>query len=177
MTMKNRKTVIVAFMLVACMILAVGFAAMADQLDIAGTAEVSFANAQNAMDKDVYFKSTSTGTGYTAWVVAEDNDRAGFKVTGLSNVGDTITITFTIANENAFAVSCVLDPENTSSTRTDYFKYTTNVDDQPFQIDANSTYDVIVTVELLQLPQLSEGQILSGSYDIQYDVTDVVSAG
>ena len=175
--MRNRKTVIVAFMLVACMILAVGFAAMADQLDIAGTSEVSFANAQNAMDADVYFKSASTGTGYTAWVVAEDVDRAGFKVTGLSNVGDTITITFTIANDNAFAVSCVMDPENTAATRTDYFTYTTNVGDSAFQIAANSTYDVTVTVELIQLPQLSEGQILSGSFDLQYDVTDVVAAG
>lgn len=177
MTMRNRKTIIVAFVLLACMLLAVGFAAMADQLDISGTTEVSFTNAQNAFDKDVYFSAVSTGTGYTAEISASDPDTATYKFTGLSNVGDTLSITFTITNENAFDVSCVLDPANTVHTREEYFEFSTNVGDTAFTVPAGGSFDVVLTAELLQLPQLSEGQTLSGTYAIQYDVTDIVAGG
>ena len=57
--MKNRKTVVVAFMLCAVMLLGVGYAALSDVLDIQGTAQVTQGNAQNAFDGDVYFSAVS----------------------------------------------------------------------------------------------------------------------
>ena len=53
--MKNRKFIVVAFMLTACMIVGVGYAALTDTLNIGGDAEVSQAGAENTFDGDVYF--------------------------------------------------------------------------------------------------------------------------
>ena len=81
--MKNRKTVVVAFLLVAAMLLGVGYAALTDTLNIQGDFEVSQNNAENAFDDDVYFSAVSTGEGYTASIADDDNDKGTFKVTGL----------------------------------------------------------------------------------------------
>jgi hypothetical protein len=180
MTMRNRKSIIVTFLLAACLLMAVGFAALNDTLDITGQAEVNHGNAQNAFDEEVYFSEVSTGTGYTAQITADanpnyNNDTATFTVTGLSGEGDEIEITFTIKNDNAFAVSCVVDPINTTTTNVEYFECTTNVGNTAFTVDANGTFDVVVTVKLLKTPQLSEGQTVSSNFSIQYDVTDIVS--
>lgn len=178
--MRNRKAVIVTFMLVACMLLAVGFAAMNDTLDITGQAEVNHANAQNAFDEEVYFSKVSTGTGYSAEIITNANptlngDTARFSVTGLSGEGDSVTMIFTIKNDNKFAVSCVLDPTNTTVTNSEYFDCVTNVGSNPFTVAAEGTYDVEVTVSLKKTPQLSEGQTVSSNFAIQYDVTDIVA--
>ena len=182
MTMRNRKAVIVTFMIIACMLMAIGFAALNDTLDITGQAEVNHANAQNAFDEEVFFSAVSTGEGYTAEIIANSNptlnaDTARFTVTGLAGEGDSLTMTFTISNNNDFAVNCVLDPVNTTVTNSEYFNCTTNVADAPFTIAANGTYDVEVTVSLLKTPQLTEGQTVSSNFSIQYDVTDIVSSG
>lgn len=176
MTMRNRKSIIVAFMLIACMLFAVGFAALNDTLDIEGDIEVSHANAQHAFDEEVYFSNVSTGSGYTAEILSTNNDKGNFTVTGLEGKDDTVSITFTIQNDNDFAVSCTMDPANTSETRPELFGIETNVGENAFEIAANGSYDVVITVTLLQTPQLSEGQIISGSFNVQYDVTDVVAA-
>ena len=181
MTMRNRKSIIVTFMLVACMLLAVGFAAMNDTLDITGQAEVNYANAQSAFDEEVYFSAVSTGTGYSSEIITNtnptlDKDVARFSVTGLSGEGDSVTMVFTITNDNSFAVSCVVDP-NTTVTNSEYFDCVTNVGNNAFTIDAESTYDVEVTVSLKKTPQLSEGQTVSSNFAIQYDVTDIVAGG
>ena len=55
MTMRNRKTVITAFILVAVMLMAVGFAALADDLYITGTAKVLQTNAENSFGEDILF--------------------------------------------------------------------------------------------------------------------------
>lgn len=182
MTMRNRKAVIVTFMVVACMLMTIGFAALNDTLDITGQAEVNHANAQSAFDEEVFFSGVSTGAGYTAEVISNanpmlDGDTARFTVTGLAGEGDSLTMTFTITNNNKFAVSCVMDPTNTTVTNSEYFSCTTNVADATFTINAEDTYDVEVTVTLLKTPQLSEGQTVSSNFAIQYDVTDIAVVG
>ena len=176
MTMRNRKFIIVTFMLAACMLLAVGFANLTDTLNIEGDAEVSHANAVTAFDEDVYFSNVSSGSGYTAEILTTNNDKGNFTVTGLAGEDDAITITFTIKNDNDFDVKCVVDPTNTSTTNTAYFSCSTNVGDSEFTVAAGGTYDVEVTVTLLQTPQLSENQTISGTFNIEYDVVDVVAA-
>ena len=171
--MKNRKTVVVAFLLVAVMLLGVGYAALTDTLNIEGDAELTHAGAEAAFDEDVYFSAVSSGTGYTAEVLTTNNDKANFTVTGLDSLDDRIQITFTIKNDNEFKVKCKVDPTNTSLTNDAVFKYSTNVGDTEFEIAAQGTYDVIVTISLNSIPQLVENQIVSGTLTLEYDVTSV----
>ncbi len=171
--MKNRKTVVVAFLLVAAMLLGVGYAALTDTLNIQGDFEVSQANAENAFDDDVYFSAVSTGDGYTAAIASDDNDKGTFKVTGLEGEDDTISITYTIKNDNDFAVSVVIDPVNTNTTNTEYFECSSDKGDTAFTIDANSTKDVVITVRLKKTPVLAENQTVSGTFVVEYDVTSI----
>ena len=51
--MRNRKTVVAAFLLVAVMMLGVGYAALTDILDITGSADVNQSAAEEAFNEDI----------------------------------------------------------------------------------------------------------------------------
>ena len=90
--MKNRRNIVIAFMLCAVMLLGVGYAAVSDALDILGTAEINAGNVQSAFDTNVYFSSAHANTYTTgatpdkAWVSSEDNDFAQFNSYNLAKV-------------------------------------------------------------------------------------------
>ena len=77
--MKNRKSVIVAFLLVAVMLLGVGYAALTDVLDITGTADVNQSAAEESFNEDIFFSAAvANESGNTASVNADNNDKASF---------------------------------------------------------------------------------------------------
>lgn len=95
--MKNRKTIVVAFMLVAVLMLGVGYAALTTHLNIDGGATVSVEGAQNSYADDIKFTKVSTDASmYTASI--GDGKTADFTVTGLKGATDTVTITYDITN-------------------------------------------------------------------------------
>lgn len=76
--MKNRRKTIIAFMLCACLIMGIGYAAVADELVITGTG--SYEASLTPFDADVYFTQViSQGKGVTA-TVAANTDSATFDV-------------------------------------------------------------------------------------------------
>lgn len=102
--MKNRKIVVVAFLLIAVLLLGVGYAALTDTLTIAGQGNVNTDKAQEKLNDDVYFtlaKAESTtgtsGVADTASILA-DNDRASFTANSLALGGETATFTFVVSN-------------------------------------------------------------------------------
>ena len=98
--MKNRKTIIVAFLLVAALCLGIGYAALTDTLNINGTANISKSAAETEFDEDVYFTSAS-GNGCSA-AIADGNkpDAATLTITdGIGVLGDYVTATYTVQNE------------------------------------------------------------------------------
>ena len=126
--MKNRKTVVVAFMLCAVMLLGVGYASVADVLDITGTADVTKANAQLAFDADVYFSKAevadgNTGTNTTS-INADNNDKASFTAKNFKGDGDTAVFTYTIKNDNDIAAE--VTPSISSNTLAEYFEVSSN---------------------------------------------------
>ena len=58
--MKNRRNVIIAFLLCASLVVGVGYAALTDTLRIDGTANVKHENANNVFDGEVLFDTTVT---------------------------------------------------------------------------------------------------------------------
>lgn len=173
--MKNRKFIVVAFMLVACMIVGVGYAVLTDTLNLEGDAEVSHTNAENAFDGDVYFSAVSTGDGYTAEILQTNPDKGNFTVTGLEGINDTVTITFTIMNDSDIAALVKMDAVNTILTNDTYFAVTYSIDATGVQIPAGGTQDVTVTVKLLKTPVLAENQTISGTFTYELDVSSVQS--
>ncbi len=171
--MKNRKFIVVAFMLIACMIVGVGFAELTDVLNLEGDAEVSHVNAENAFDGDVYFSAVSEGSGYTAEILSTNPDKGNFTVTGLEGIDDSISITFTIKNDSDLAAQVSMDANNTTSTRAEYFSATYSIGASGVTIPAGGTQDITVTITLLQTPILAENQTISGTFTYELDVTSV----
>jgi len=88
--MKNRRTLIVVFMLVACMCIGVGFAAISQTLNIAGTGSISASAAEDLFDGQVYFTGAKDPVNCTADIAAgEKPDSATITITNtLGVVGD-----------------------------------------------------------------------------------------
>jgi hypothetical protein len=83
--MKNRKFVVVAFLLVAVLLLGVGYAALSDTLDITGSADVNQSAAEEAFNEDVYFSAAvANEDGNTASINGDNNDKASFTATGFT---------------------------------------------------------------------------------------------
>lgn len=102
--MKNRKTVIVAFLLVVVMLLGVGYAALTDTLTIIGNAHIDVDIANKTFDEKIYFSAaeatSTTGTGTTDDVASFTSDDATFTANKLATVGQQSVFTFTITNDS-----------------------------------------------------------------------------
>ncbi len=127
MTMRNRNTVVVAFLLVAVMILAVGYAALTDVFTISGTANVLTNQSSAVFDAKIYFLSaqyptkeagTTTGTSgiLDAASVGSDPDQASFTVNSLALKDEYAIFTFVIKNESEFAATIAITQEPSSNS-------------------------------------------------------------
>lgn len=160
--MKNRKLVIVAFLLVAVMLLGVGYAALSDTLDITGSADVNKSAAEEAFNEDIYFSgAVANETGNTASINADNNDKASFTANTLKGEGDKATFTFTIVNDGD--LDALVTPSISSNTNTTYFSISSDWQGQPKTIPAGGSLTYTVTIELIGTPQ----DTISGSCIIE----------
>ncbi len=158
--MKNRKFVVVAFLIVAVMLLGVGYAALTDTLTIIGNAHIDVDTANKTFDEKVYFSAaeatSSTGTGTTADVVSYSSDDATYTANKLATVGEKSVFTFTITNDsnvdatisvNATKLSGDANPSNSNS---DKFTVEYSYPDGMTIAKNGGTIDVIVTVTVAE---------------------------
>ena len=107
--MKNRKRIIMAFVLVACMLIGVGYAAVTDNFKITGNITISDQGATDAFNEDIRFEGVVVDGEVVSDVLASMNlgytascnvpmDEASFHVTGLKGAGDSKQVTFRIKN-------------------------------------------------------------------------------
>lgn len=169
--MKNRKRVIVAFMLVAVMLLGVGYAAITDVLDIQGTAEVTTGNSQSALDQDVYFSGVKdpsdstfknnvtytigTEVQYTAQINSDNNDKASFTVSGLKKKGDAIQITYNITNNGAADLTATVTPLLLQNSNSTYFDVTSDWNSLPQDIAPSASKTITITITLKETPTVA----------------------
>lgn len=163
--MKNRRNVVIAFMIVAVMLLGIGYAALSDTLDITGSADVNQSAAEEAFNEDVYFSAAvANQDGNTASVNADNNDKASFTANTLKGKGDKVTFTFTIMN-NGDVAATVTPKLNDSlgNTNPEYFAISSDWDGQPKDLAAHTSITYTVTVELIKTPT----ETISGSFLIE----------
>lgn len=176
--MKNRKTVVVAFLLVAVMLMGVGYAALTDVLDITGSADVNQSAAEEAFNQDIHFAvngAVANNAGNTASVNADNNDKASFTANNLKGKDDVATFTFTI--ENTGDVEAVVTPAISSNTNTEYFKITSDWmvagQSAPKTLAAGATLTYTVTVTMLKTPT----ETIAGSFIIELTAVSNVDNG
>ena len=166
--MKQRKTVIVAFLLAAVLLLGVGYAALTDVLDITGSADVNQSAAEDAFNEDIYFKTAvANDDGNTASVNLDNNDKASFTANNLKGKGDKATFTFTIVNDGD--LDATVTPSISSNTNTEYFGISSDWAGQSKTLTAGGTLTYTVTVELLETPTVT----ISGSFIIELTAVSV----
>lgn len=160
--MKNRKRIVVAFLLVAVMLMGVGYAALTDVLDITGSADVNRSAAEEAYNEDIYFTAAvANETGNTASVNADNNDKASFTANTLQGAGNEATFTFTIKNDGD--LDATVTPSISSNTNDAYFEISSDWAGQPKVLAAGQTLTYTVTVELTDTPT----DTISGSFIIE----------
>ena len=160
--MKNRKTIVVAFMLCAVMLLGVGYAALTDVLDITGSADVNQSAAEESFNEDIYFSAAvANQTGNTASVNADNNDKATFTANTLKGKDDKATFTFTIVNEGD--LDAKVTPAISSNTNSTYFDIASDWAGATKDLVAGGSLTYTVTVTLKETPV----ETISGSFIIE----------
>ena len=113
--MKSRRIVVTAFLLCACLIIGVGYAALNDDLVVKGTGLLSEGMADTEFEKDVYFKEVTSRTNCTAVIDASDttNDTVVITITDTTSKmavkGDKATVTLVVANDSLEEANVVLE--------------------------------------------------------------------
>lgn len=163
--MRNRKTVVVAFLLVAVMLLGVGYAALTDILDITGSADINQSAAEQAFNEDIYFKAAhANDDGNTASVNTDNKDKASFTVNSLKGKDDSASFTFTITNDGDLAAEVTPTLSATAgNTNPEYFSISSDWAGQSKTLDAGAELTYEVTVTLLKTPT----QTIGGSFLIE----------
>jgi cytochrome c oxidase assembly protein Cox11 len=95
--MKNRRTIVMAFLLCACLIVGMGYAAITDTININGTASFNAAGASADLDANVYVskvnaKETNCGVDVTVGTTTDKLQGKDAKTYTAENNVDTITV-------------------------------------------------------------------------------------
>ena len=102
--MKNRKTVVVAFLLAAVVLLGVGYAELTDLLTVNGELAALTSTTQTEFDADVYFSATSVVTDQTgnnaASQIKEGRDDATITAKHFTIDGQVVKVKYTIVNDS-----------------------------------------------------------------------------
>ena len=170
--MKNRRNIIVAFLLCACLIVGVGYASLTDVLDITGSADVNLTDLEKEYENEIYFSAAvaNDGAPNTASVNADNNDKASFSAKSLLHKGETTSFTFTITNDSQYDVNVTPKLNATlGNTNTTYFDITSDWNGATKTIPAGQTATYTLTVELLEDPT----EAVSGSFLVELVATAV----
>ena len=154
--MKNKKLFVGIVLLVAILLLGIGYAAIsAVPLSITGNLKAT----PDDENFKVYFTGTpstvagSKGTA-TGTVDATDPTKATINVEGLKAKGDTATVTYTVENGSP-DLSAALSVKTETVSNTEYFSVDATVED-PTTVAAKGKTTVTVVVSLIKTPVEAE---------------------
>ena len=156
--MKKRNTFFGVALLVAVLMLGIGYAITSGPLKINGTATANTATEGfNVYFSNAQADEASEGVSSTAEVTA-DNKVAEMTVS-LTNVGDSQTATFTVKNDsdaglkaklNSSSVHVYSNAAGTEEFSSDYFAISTSWDNTGVEIGSQQEAELTVTVELIK---------------------------
>ena len=198
-TMRNRKTIIVAFVLVACMLIGVGYALVTNTLDITGSGTINQSAAEESFNQDIFFSgvvvngnidadgvTAEDNMPYTANINANNNDKAQFTITGLKGQNDTAEIVFRV--ENAGDLDADLYIKSVTNSNVSYFNVEYYVNGQKIDVTnttdsfaslakktggSNTTLDITVKVIVVATPTSQQSFTSTFEFDAKSD--DVVA--
>ena len=162
--MKNRRIVLIAFMLVAALTMGIGFAAYSTTLAVHGTTAVS----AEAIDftQDVKFAGV-TSSNEAFGTATGAGQIATFTVNGMTAYNDQVTFTYTIANGSEYPVNIEITTNPTPATPS---KCTVSTALSSSNIPAGGTITATVVVVLTEDVNTATSPI---NWTIEYTATSV----
>ena len=150
--MKNRKTVVVAFLLVAAMLLGIGYAELSDTLSLDTRVTVDMKQANLNFDEKIVWSAASV-TDATNKEASAANDTVGgvgtddlnFNIHSLATKGDTVTLRGTIKNSSNVSVQVTVNSEE-KGDNAELFTYEISYSRDNKEIPSNETMEVIIVV-------------------------------
>lgn len=136
--MKNRRNIIVAFLLCACLLVGIGYANLTTNLQIKGTAKIDGELAETKFDADIVWASSvvsaqmegsaeTYSTTKVSSVIDSSNDNITITADGLDNLNETITVVSTMVNNSADTGAWVSIPTYNSAGDASTYITTTRV--------------------------------------------------
>ena len=167
--MKNRKIVVIAFLVVASLLLGIGYAALTDTLTITGDLKADTSVSQPEFDADIYFSSTSVvldNTGnQAASQILEGRDDAKITAQHFTTAGQKVKVKFTINNDSTefaarltpSALDLANGHEGTENEHDVIFNVVwswdeNSADQSVFDLQPGASKDLWVTIELMVTP-------------------------
>ena len=175
--MKNRRNIVVAFLLCACLIVGVGFAELTDTLTIGGSATIDTNDAKVAFDEDIKFTSaTITATNTTGKnyddskedKVSCSDDTVTFEVYSLKGQNDYVTFTVTIENAGDVDAIVTLGDNTIGNTADGYFNMDSDWSNRTIAAEGSATFTV--TIKLNKTPTDS---ISCTTFNMTFNVVSV----
>lgn len=166
--MKNRRTIIVAFLLVAAMTIGIGFANLIDTLTATGSATIKQADAQEEFDKKVYFQSASAVDGATGEATfTADTATLTVKDGGLKDE-DSPAVSFFLEIKNDTDLTVYITPETvvTNETNFDVALQYAGINNGYATIAPGSTMDVSVTVNCVLTPTADASTTFTVTFNV-----------
>jgi len=153
--MFKRKNVVIAFLLVAVLVMSVGFAAVSVNLKVNAKATTGEDALDNAFESLVGFTASQLGTCKGATVTGNEatydyENEVSFTASGFAKKGDTAVVVFTVTNDHP---DLAADLSAISVTPADNvnFKATAELSANELAADGG-TATVTVTVEMIETP-------------------------
>ncbi len=176
--MKNRRIILIAFLLCSCMIVGLGYAAYSEVLDISGLAELEV---EEALDANVHFESATAlplpghdSTTNTASIVANNQDRATFTVHSIAHKDEYAEFEFVVINNSETDFDFALrncEPANEDARN--YYQIEEEVvyaQDGEDKILAGGTVTIKVKVTMVEYPG-GEAPV-SANFTVDYIVSE-----
>lgn len=164
--MAKRRNIIVAFLLIAVLIMGIGYAGVSTMLEI----DADVASAVQAID--VVFTDGSASADPATITVdhgwTSDTIRVEPSISGLTDVGDEVVLTYTLSNKNEYDVTLV-EPVITLASTTvltvdvdvDGMTITGESDSMTLAAGASTTVTVTVTLKTASADAITESFVIS----------------
>ena len=184
--MKNRKVVVIAFLVVAAMLMGIGYAALTDTLTITGDLKADTSVSQPEFDADIYFSSTSIVSDDTGNMAAsqilEGRDDAKITAQHFTTAGQKVKVKFTIANDSTefaarltpTALNVTNGTEGTENEHEAIFDVVwswneNSVDQSTFDLQPGTSKDLWVTIELSVTPTEEH----TANFNVQFNAEEM----
>ena len=156
--MKNRKIVIVAFLLIAALCLGIGYAVeVSDDLAINGNVSYDLAEVQETFDANVHFANEEVDGGVTVTYEDEyDTLNITMDNTVFTQVGDSTVITVDVVNESLEMDATInVDTPAVVEAYANFFKV--EVTAAPTTVAAGGSAQYEITVTMIDWPKYANG--------------------